>query len=498
MNSRKILIGTIAVVAVVVMITIGVIFIPRLVNSGGSSEDYWPTDGWQTSTPEEQGFDSVKLAEGLQGLKDKKILIHSLLIIRNGHMILDAYFYPYDPSIPHKLASVTKSFTTTLIGIAISQGKINLDEPVLSYFPGRTIANLDSWKKSITIRNLVSNLNGYESGCLMGDEPTLDAMRATPDWVQFALDRKVVWEPGTNFCYDSPGMHILSAIIQQATGMTELEYAQQNLFTPLGITEVHWEADPQGYSHGWGDLFLKPPDAAKLGFLFLNQGNWNGKQIVPSEWVQDSTKAISKTPSDSYGYGWWVSDDSYYAFGRGGQTIKVYPQYNAIVVITADTVDYDQISPVIEAAFLDPDQALPPNFTGVALLKSTLAALAQPLHPRQSGPLPDTAKAISGKTYTFGPNILDLASIRFQFKGNQEANVYMNLEGQDVIWPVGLDGNYRLEPNGLALRGYWSDQQTFELEVFESSLNVYIMHFEEDKVVLETSVMKIEGTEQNP
>ncbi len=499
MRKKIVVIGLSVIAVVAVVAVLAILWLPKLTQTGiGSSQVYWPTKGWRTSTPEEQGFDSAKLAEGLQNLQKNKILIDSLLIIRNGDVVLDAYFYPYDNSIPHKLASVTKSFTTTLIGIAIDQGKIQLDQPMLSYFPDRTIANLDKWKESITIRHLVSNTNGFESGCLIGDEPTLDKMRSAPDWVQSALDRKVVWEPGTNFCYDSPGMHILSAVLQESTGMTELDFARQYLFKPLGIQDVYWEPDPQGFSHGWGDLYLKPRDAAKLGYLWLNQGVWDGKQIVPADWVSDSVKAYNFTSSDGYGYGWWVSDDSYSAFGRGGQYVKVYPAYNAIVVTTASGIDYDQISPMVEAAFIDPEKPLTPNPSGVEKLESTVTALAQAPHPWHVGRLPETAKKISGKTYLFEPNIIKVASIRLNFKGNTEATLSMNIEGSDVVWPIGLDGKYRVEPDGLALRGYWSDDQTFVLEIFESGLRTYQLHFEDDHMILETSVMKLEGKLENP
>jgi CubicO group peptidase (beta-lactamase class C family) len=496
MRARTIIIG---IIAVAILAVLAIVIIPRILNpEQASTQTYFPTKGWRSSTPEEQGFDSVKLAEGLLNLQKNKILIDSLLIIRNGHVIVDTYFYPYDISIPHKLASVTKSFTTTLIGIAIDQGKIQLDQPMVSFFPNRTIANLDDQKKSITIRNLVSNMNGFESGCLMGDEPTLDTMRSNPDWVQAALNRKVVREPGTSFCYDSPGMHLLSAILQEATGVTELDYAKQYLFKPLGIRDIYWEADPQGYTHGWGDLYLKPLDAAKLGYLWLNQGVWDGQQIVSSAWVADSIKAYSYTSSDNYGYGWWISDDSYYASGRGGQTIKIYPSYNAIVVITASGIDYNQIDPILKAAFIDPEKPLPPNPSGVTKLETTVDALAQAPHPWRVGPLPETAKAINGKTYVFDPNTIQVASIRLKFSGNKEATLYMNLEGRDVVWPVGLDGKYRVEPNGRALRGYWSDEQTFVFEIFETGLRTYQLHFENDRITLGTSVMKIEGKVENP
>ncbi len=496
MRTRRIVFG---LLAVAILAVLGIVFIPRLLKPGQvSSQTYWPTQGWQTSTPEEQGFDSSKLAEGLQAFQENHVNIDSLLIIRNGYVVLDAYFYPYDNSIPHKLASVTKSFTTTLIGIAIDQGIIQLDQPMVSFFPDRTIANLDARKKSITVRHLVSMMNGFESGCLAGDEPTLDAMRSNPDWVQAALDREMVHEPGTVFCYDSPGMHLLSAILQEATGMTELDFARENLFEPMGIRDVYWQSDPQGYTHGWGDLYLKPLDAAKIGYLWLNQGVWGGKQIVSADWVADSVTAHSSGGMDDYGYGWWVSEDSYFALGRGGQNVKIYPAYNAIVVTTASSIDYDQISPLLVAAFIDPNKPLPANPEGVAELETTLAALAQAPHPWQVGPLPDTAEAISGRTYVFGPNTLDLATLRLEFSDNVQATLYLNVQGRDVIWPIGLDGKYRVEPEGRALRGYWTDPQTFDFEIFEDGLRTYQLHFEDGRVVLDAPGVKFEGQEENP
>jgi CubicO group peptidase (beta-lactamase class C family) len=202
--------------------------------------EYWPTDGWRTAYPESQGIDSTELAVELQSFRDQDIAIDSMLIVRNGYIVLDAYYSPYDGSFPHDMASVSKSVTGILVGIAIDQGKIQLDSPMVSFFPDRTIANLDDWKQSITVRDLVSMRNGMESQCLEGDEPTLDAMRSQSDWVQAALDRKMVSQPGTEFCYDSPGMHILSAILQKATGMTELDFARQTLFEPLGLWIRVW------------------------------------------------------------------------------------------------------------------------------------------------------------------------------------------------------------------------------------------------------------------
>ena len=160
--------------------------------------------------------------------------LHSLLIIRDGKMIVDAYFYPYDGTTPHNVASVTKSVMTTLIGIAVDQGKLQLDQPVLSFFPDLTIANRDTRKEGITVAQLASNTSGLD--CVWKPaEPTLAEMEKSSDWVQFTLDLPMVADPGSTWEYCSPGFHLLSAILTEVTGQTALDFAWENLFGPLGM-----------------------------------------------------------------------------------------------------------------------------------------------------------------------------------------------------------------------------------------------------------------------
>ncbi len=488
MRTRTSVIGLLALAILAILATV---FVPRMLKPKMAqvpTATYWPTKGWRISAPEEQGFDSAKLAEGLQALHKRDTKINSLLIVRNGYVVLDAYFDPYNGSFPHKLASVTKSVTTSLLGIAIDQGKLQLDQPMVSFFTDRTIASLDSRKKAITVRHLAEMMNGLESGCLARDEPTLDEMRSTPDWVQAALDRKMVQDPGTSFCYDSPGMHLLSAILQKATGMTELEFARQNLFEPLGIQEVFWQPDPQGYTHGWGDLFLYPRDAAKIGYLWLNHGRWEDKQIVSANWLADMVKVHSNAGGDDYGYGIWIArdkapDDSYFALGRGGQFIRVYPSYKVVVVVTAQGLsDYDELNPLLGSSFISPNKPLPANPEALAELNATVTELAQASHPWPTGPLPDTVKAISGRTYVFEPNAVAIATLRLDSNDTAEATLYMKLEGVDVIWPISLDGKYRVAPSGQALRGYWTDPETFVFEVFEDGVSTFRLHFVDDRL----------------
>jgi CubicO group peptidase (beta-lactamase class C family) len=481
--------------------------------------DYWPTQGWQTSTPEEQGMDSAKLAEGLLAIRDSNLRIHSLLIIRNGRLLLDAYFYPYDGSSVHDLASVTKSITTTLIGIAIDQGKLTLDQPMLSFFPNITISNPDPQLKDITVRDLAMMANGLKSTGMAQDELTLAEMQASENWLQTAIDRQVVTKPGSTFVYDSPGMHILSGVLQNATGMTELEFARQNLFAPLGIKDVIWPADPQGYTTGFADLCLQPRDAAKIGFLWLNKGLWDGHQIISSKWVEEASKPLLKTgTNDDYGYGWWITQENgavgtIAALGRGGQTIKIMPPLNVIVVTTGSGFSYDDVAPYLIAAFVSPNQPLPANPEAFARLNEAIHAIQQAPAPQPVPPLPVIAKSISGKTILFEPNPTQINSMRFDFDGTDEAKyLIIFADGQAPrSGAIGLDGVYRMSPGAYGLpagvRGRWIDDSTLMIEyetIAKREAYLFVIKFNGDQVAMQfqerthEAVIDINGTIQNP
>ncbi len=441
---------------------------------------YWPTEGWRTTTPEAAGYNSRAASDALQELHRRGIAIDSLMIIHNGYVALDAYFAPYDGSFAHNLASVTKSVMTTLIGIAADQGRIDLDKPMVSYFPDRTIANMDERKARLTVRQLASMVNGMESGCYEDDAGTVQSMRSHPDWLQAALDRPMVDEPGTKFCYDSPGMHILSGILQEATGQTALQFGQQYLFGPLGIHDAIWDVDPQGYNRGWGDLYLTPASAAKIGYLWLHQGNWDGKQIVSQAWVLGSVHPqIRPVNHDyAYGYGWWINNSHYFAAGRGGQEIRVFPTLNTVVVITGGGYDFSDIE-----GFLIPSVILsmvprPDNAGGQAALQATLNSLGEAVeHPAVTF-TPEIAKEVNGKTYQCENNPAGLESMALDLSDPSVAALDQRVQGQDVPWTIGLDGHYRIVADGDALRGYWEDEHTFRLEQFDIGTQVYRLKLE--------------------
>ncbi|KKG83437.1 serine hydrolase domain-containing protein [Methanosarcina mazei] len=465
--------------------------------SVNESATYWPTEGWRTSTPEQQGMESEKLAELLDYIQEKDINIHSLLIIRNGYVVADVYFYPFTNNSVHDVASVTKSFTGTLIGIAISERYIaGVNQPVLDFFPNRTVANVDANKKAMTLEDLLTMRSGLE--CV--NEPyeiTTEQMEKSPDWIQFALDLPMAEEPGTRFVYCSSNSHLLSGIISETTGMNESDYAQERLFEPLGISNFIWPSDPQGNNYGWGDLHMTPHDMAKLGYLYLNNGKWDGKQIVPAEWVSESTREqVSLEEDERYVYQWWVPDDNlperYDARGRGTQLITVVPEENLIVVTTGGGFNADETAPFLVAA-LKSDKPLPENPAAYGRLQEEINAAAEPPEPGPVRPLPETAKEIEGKTYVLDSNPLDLQSLSLTFdeeKGEALFTVGV-AENQTLEYLLGLDNVYRFSPGEYGLpvagKGSWESDNVFVAYIDEvANINHYKVTatYQDDQVTI--------------
>ena len=349
------------------------------------SDLYWPTQGWRTSTPEQQSMDSAQLVQMLDAVTARKLNIHSLLIIRHGYLVAEVYYGANSPTLKHELYSVTKSFTSALVGLAIQKGYIDdLNRPVLDFFADRQIANLDARKKAMTLEHLLTMSSGLEwpesgSSYTTTDNPYMRMMRS-PDWVQFVLDRPMADQPGATFNYNSGSSHLLSAIVQKTTRQSTLAFAQEYLFKPLGITDLVWGTDASGLAVGGSDLRLTPRDMAKFGYLYLKGGVWEGRQIVPAEWVRASTTPQIKSTDSAldYGYQWWIQpDDSFAAHGLGGQYIFVHPKQDLVVVFTSWLTGSDtEQPPALMDSFIVPAAqsalALPENPEAMAQLQARI------------------------------------------------------------------------------------------------------------------------------
>ena len=438
-----------------------------------AQETYWPTHGWQRSSPESQGMDSRVLAEAFDYIRQRQIPIHSLTIVRNGYIVLDAYFWPFQNRQVHDLASATKSITATLVGIAIGGHKLTgVKQPLVPLFAQRTVANRDAKKNRITLEHLLTMTSGLN--CVGSHEVTLAEMLRSRDWVQFMLDRPMRDEPGSHYEYCSGGMHLLSAVVAQATGENTLDFARRELFGPLGIEDVGWPADPHGIPHGWGDLRLQPRDMAKIGYLWLHGGRWEGLQLVPADWMSAATQVHSHpglTSGQEYGYGFWIyprrTPPIFEALGRGGQRISVVPEQNLVVVFTGGTFEPGDIGNFIGRA-IKSGRPLLEDSAGTARLAAAIADATKPPAAHAVPAAPATAAAVSGKRFALDTNPAGLASLSLTFPGGAEARVSLELGGRVEQRPVGLDGVPRVSPDGrfglpVAVSGAWENGSTFVL-----------------------------------
>jgi CubicO group peptidase (beta-lactamase class C family) len=373
------------------ILTILVLAIAAAVVTPAPAQDtapYWPTDQWRTSTPEEQGIDSARLADMLATVRAKKLAIDSVLVTRNGYIVAEVYTPPTDPVAVHQLYSCTKSVTSALVGIAIGERDLEgVSQPVLSFFADGTFQNLDANKQALTLESLLTMSAGLDWA---DEDMALTYQMVTRrDWVQFVLDRPTVAPPGTTFVYNNGLPHILSAILQEVTGMPAATFAQQKLFDPLGIAPeaYKWETDWLGISTGSWGLWMNSRDMAKFGYLFLNNGEWDGQQVVPADWVEQSTRSHIAVDDRGHGYGylWWVyPEQGYYAAqGLGGQYIFVVPSQAMVVVFTSNLEGDSMGLPItlLDEYILPAAQSvepLPANPEAAARLDAEIEALGGP------------------------------------------------------------------------------------------------------------------------
>jgi CubicO group peptidase (beta-lactamase class C family) len=307
--------------------------------------------GLRTNGPTGHLLSGVGRQRSLTVFDQEKLNLHSLLIIRNGSIVSETYFQPYTAETNHELYSVTKSVVATLVGIAIDKRAIDgVNQPVADFFRGYTFQHPDTGKDSMTLEDLLTMRSGLD---WQEQDATFREMYQSDDWVRFILDTPMREPPGQQFRYCSGCSHLLSAIIERRTGMNTRDFAQQTLFEPLGIHSVTWEQDRQELPIGGWGLQLTPRDMAKLGYLYLHGGEWDGQRIVSTGWIKAAVERHTATDSKlglGYGYQWWTYPTmrAYAALGRDGQTIFVVPDLQLIIVTTAQVDGHAAIFKLIE------------------------------------------------------------------------------------------------------------------------------------------------------
>jgi len=448
---------------------------------GESGETAWPTKAWAVSTPEEQGMQSDALARLVETVG--KYPQDSLLIVRHGKIVLDAYYTPYQPNIAHDLRSVTKSVVGTLTAIELRNGQLDsVDHPVIDLFPDKPIQNVDENKKAMTVRHLLDMTSGIDwtEKAYTPDE-SLMRMYQAPDRTAFVLNQPMSSAPGSKFYYNSGNPYVLSALITAKTGQSAWDFAKKELFGPLGITSAKWGAvDAQGVTDGEAGLSLAPHDMARFGYLYLHNGMWDDKQIIPSSWVDRASQGkVAATSGFQYANLWWSLPEkgAYMARGRHSQLIMVLPKLDIVVAMTGVLRD-DQYYPtnrliddIVSAA--KSDQPLPPDPIARSLLAASILQAATE-RPSPLGETPELAKQISGKTYQLDSNTLKVKTFGLNLTDADPSWVITTETGKperpvaQFSGLLGLNGIFRKSPPAAyginAVKGRWVNERSFMIE----------------------------------
>ena len=437
---------------------------------------YWPTAGWRTTSPEEQGMDSALLADMLDDIAANDRWVESVHVVRNGYLVLEAYRYPFGPDTRHIIHSCTKSIVSILVGIAIDKGYIaGVDERVLEVLDRGETANPSAWKKRLEIEHLLTMTTGLDSrDSYLYRWEGLQAMRRTDDWVGHILDVEAVVQPGKRFDYSNMASFLLSAIVSETSGRPTIEFAHEHLFGPLGITDVEWPASPRGINMGWGEMRLLPSDLAKIGLLYLSGGSWDAAQIVPARWVEESTsgKVQADTLRQFYGYQWWIDPSGdYMALGYGGQYLIVSKEHDLVVAFTSALGEQDFYTPyVLYRDYVQPavgsHEALPASPDDLTRLQGSIESLAEP--PQATAPArSETAQVVTGRLCRLESNPFGLEAITLFFD-EAGATVREHYAKGDEDYGIGLDGRFISNDTGesgaVAVRGNWVEPHSFRIE----------------------------------
>ena len=457
-----------------------------------------PSGSLPRSTPEEQGVSSHALLQFVEEADKKIDVMNSIMIVRHGQVITEGWWAPYDSKTRHELYSLSKSFTSTAVGLAITEGKLSLDDQVLKFFPDDAPAEPSNNLKNMRVRDLLCMSTGHQS------EPALAA--STQPWTKTFLAHPVPHKPGTHFMYNTPATYMLSAIVQKVTGKTVLEYLQPRLFEPLGIQNPTWGMSPQGTSLGGYGLNVRTEDIAKFGQLYLQKGKWGERQLLPATWVTQATSrqtSNGSSPSSDwdqgYGYQFWrCRHGCYRGDGAFGQFCIVMPEQDAVVVVTSGVKDmqailnlvWDKLLPEMKAGSLSADSE------GLQKLKARLASLSVPVLA------PSVADAVlekvSGKKYQFPANDQKIEKLGVELnKSTHKTTLSIQNNGSKEQTLICGEGNWEkcrlsycpFPEQEAAVCGSWKAKDVFTVKVcfYETPFILTLtMKFSDSKLSVET------------
>lgn len=422
------------------------------------------------SSPGSQGVPSAAIGKLLDYYAEKELELHSIMLLRHGKVVAEGWWEPYGPDRPHMLFSLSKSFTSTAIGFAVEAGLLTVDDLVCDFFPEQVPEVISPNLAKMSIHHLLSMSTGHEQDPSNPVFSTSDG-----DWVKAFLSLDVEREPGTHFVYNTAATYMLAAILHKITGQSLLDYLTPRLFEPLGIVGATWETCPKGINTGGFGLSIKTEDIAKFGQLYLQNGVWNGKQLISAQWIAEAVKKQISNGDDpnsewaqGYGYQFWrCRHNAYRGDGAFGQFCIVVPEQDMVVAITSGVNDMQGVMNGIWEIILPSlsPGALPENLEDQELLQARLRDLALPILPAQKR---DNAQELAGR-YRFSENDLyGIKSASFQFEGDS-CQLTLELPSGEVQTPYGF-GHYEQGrfpvPQGLPLAyscAAWRSENELEL-----------------------------------
>ena len=414
------------------------------------------------TAPEAQGASSAGLDAFVTAL-DEIGDVHSVMVLKGGSVITESWWAPYAAETPHMMFSLSKSFTSTAVGLAIHEGRLSLDDRVIDLLAEDTPAEPGENLAAMTVRHLLTMTTGHAADTVTG-------VRAEESgWARVLLAMPVDHVPGTHFVYNTGATYLLSAIVQKVTGERLIDYLEPRLFAPLGIVDAAWEQSPDGINTGGYGLRVLTEDIAKFGQLYLQHGEWEGVQLVPAEWVAEATSALVPNSGESinwqsgYGYQFWQNrDGSYRGDGAFGQFCVVLDDLDAVVVMTGGLSDMKApLDAVLELAV----PALAGGaLDGPALDGPALDGAAPAAEPRTLvTPTPAASAREFSQDFFFPTNPLKITRMTI-------ADTVLTIDGQEIPFGVGewvTGGTYKIgnEVEELAASGGWIDDRHFVVDL---------------------------------
>ena len=469
-------------------------------------------------TPEHEGISSASVLAFVQAADTGIDAMNSFMLVRHGRVVAEGWWGPYAPATPHILYSLSKSFTSTAIGLAQAEGKLSIDDPVLKFFPDEAPADPSANLKAMRVRDLLRMVTGNQTeAALFGN---VDSSMRSATWVKRFFAHPVPFKPGTHFLYNSPATYMLSAIVQKATGQTVNDYLTPRLYEPLGIEKPHWVSSPEGINAGAYGLSVRTEDIAKLGQLYLQKGVWKGKQIIPAAWVAEATARQTSNGSaptsdwdQGYGYQFWQSRHGFRGDGAFGQYMLILPQYDAVVAITSGVRDMQAVMNLVWDKLLPAMQphAVAENVSAQRALKAKLASLVVRVAPGR--PMSPIASKVSRRWYQLPDNDRGMRAVSLDFEtvptlhvrtaaGETHTPIGLGVWTTSKGWTNGIDRVLSVTPPvTIGASGGWSADSVFTVKLVAPETPYYStmqFHFDGDRLVLDSDYNISFGARKSP